>query len=368
MFITVVPSTFDQLLQPSYQRELNKLVKILPFSLPVFKTENLDTLLRLLDDLKTLDESIRQLIYRLDSYIDDFTKVKNASSNKIQSSLEHGISWNQSKFSLLTPIPELVHELDNVASTIDEQLRDNTSEHSKLTATHQELSKKVSGPLSTRSVNDLLVNTEVISTDSLVTILIVIPSADINRFVNTYETVSEYVVPRSAQLVIADASSSMYAIVVYRPKLDVVQEVFSNSGWIVRMDHLNTKASNEGTLASRLKEMTLEMEDMRASLIHWVDSALDEVVSLFFHLKFIVCRVEALLRFGPISSDSKSLMIIPQRVGVKSRVIELFCRTLASEQFFRGDTAISEEDLPFVFGSIECLVLLSGVVDYSSLG
>ncbi|KAL0220618.1 hypothetical protein RCL1_000472 [Eukaryota sp. TZLM3-RCL] len=76
MYLSTLPAAFDALLTLPKSRDLSRIATFFPFSLPIFRAENLDSLLSLSDDISLVIDQVTQLLHRLESSLDSVTKEK----------------------------------------------------------------------------------------------------------------------------------------------------------------------------------------------------------------------------------------------------------------------------------------------------
>lgn len=131
----------------------------------------------------------------------------------------------------------------------------------------------------------------------MTTILIAVPNNLVADFYKTYETLTEFVIPRSAEVIAKDQEFTLFGVTLFKK---FQQEFITNARehrWHPRTDF----TYNEEVLNNLRKEFDLtqatEMK-LKNDLIRLSKTAYLDIVASWFHIKVIRTYVEAVLRYG----------------------------------------------------------------------
>ncbi|KAL0220365.1 hypothetical protein RCL1_000219 [Eukaryota sp. TZLM3-RCL] len=248
----------------------------------------------------------------------------------------------------------LLSDFKTQCFAIDEQLKNFLSEYSSLSTELNEIIKKSSGSVLTRSLSDVISSQNIIETENLTTIFVAVTINETCNFISQYEFLSEDVVPSSAKFIASDKMYRLYSIIVLKKSLDQILAKISAKGWIIR--HEISSEKEEISIEDEKQRLEFELSDCISSLIPWIHAAFDDVTTIFLHLNIMKCKVEANLLFGPSSSDFTSFLIVPTGKVVKKTLLDSILVLMNSKnnsKIRNQKVLLEEEDLPFV-----CISLL----------
>lgn len=85
-----------------------------------------------------------------------------------------------------------------------------------------------------RDLSDLVPPGELVETENLVTLVVVIARSNTPEFMKSYEGLTEWVVPRSARLVTEDSEYSVVSVVLFRRVVDDFKAAARAKGYQVQ--------------------------------------------------------------------------------------------------------------------------------------
>jgi len=169
--------------------------------------------------------------------------------------------------------------------------------------------RKQTGSLGVKALHDVVRKDHfIMDSEYLQTLLVVVPKASENEFLNVYERWSSLVVPRSAQVITRDEESILFGVVVFKKVLGDVMDKARENKYIPR-DYVY----NEEAIEAERREMSslgATARDQKTSLLRLFRTNFSEVFAAWIHLKMLRVYVEAVLRYG-LPPDFQVMAVFP---------------------------------------------------------
>jgi len=164
-----------------------------------------------------------------------------------------------------------------------------------------------SGSLLTRDFTNILRNIELVETDFMTTLLVVVPSNDEKLFLREYESYTEFVVPRSAELIIEDDQYKLFSIVTFKKFVEEFKHKARKHKFTVRKHEPNVNLSQDVK-----DDLTSKLDRKKKDLNRFCSTNYGEVFKYWVHLKAIRIYVESVLRFG-LPANFRAVIIEPEK-------------------------------------------------------
>lgn len=187
-----------------------------------------------------------------------------------------------------------------------------STDYSQSKTALQAVLRRSTGSLAVRDVSQIVPEDILVSTENLKTVVAIVPKASVDEWVSGYETLSEFVVPRSSTVVEEDTDYAAFAFVLFRRVADDVKAAARAKGFQVK-DVAGTDvtegAGEEGEevvgisatrseTAARVEMLTKEVEKKRDALNRWCLVSYAEAFTSWIHVTAIRLFVESILRYG----------------------------------------------------------------------
>ena len=133
----------------------------------------------------------------------------------------------------------------------------------------------------------------IVDTENLVTLFVVVPSHMKHDLYTKYETLSSNVVPRSAALVAKDETNEMYSVVMFRRVADSFKTAAQQNGYIVRtfdkrkfIETFNNSDNQSGGGRNSDSRGAAEtaMKEQEGKLYEWCLASYTECFSAWMHI------------------------------------------------------------------------------------
>ena len=256
------------------------------------KFESLDSLMTLSDDLVRIDTQIGMVVRRLCNVWVDINKEIKFNEKWNETDLTQ-FRWDDKKYPYTETAKTLTTRIQKDIQQIEVKLRDLVS---KYQTTQRELAietKRESGTLLTRRLESTIKQEHIIDTEFLVSTFVVISKMQKKEFLKSYESLSDYVVADSAELVASDEEFEMYRVVVFKIFLDEFKMNCRTAHYTVR------EYKKEDTVVETNKQSLQEsIENQKKLLIRYCEANFSHVLHAWFHMKILRLFTDSVLHYG----------------------------------------------------------------------
>lgn len=273
------------------------------FKLPEFQIKTLDSLVQLSEELSKLDNTLGSSVSKVVDIIDNlepnklFNETRVVNGRSAYSTVEN-FSWNTSKYRVDKPIKTLVDLISNDALSLDNDVRLMYQLYQTAKSNFLAADRKKNGDLSIKSLHEIVRPEHfVLDSDHLTTVLVAVPKTLVGDFEKSYETITQFVVPRSAQEIAADSEYVLFAVSLFKKYQQEFVTACREHKWHPRTDFVYSEEN--------LNELRKEFDTTRATeskskidLMRLAKTAYSEIFAAWFHIKAIRIYVESVLRYG----------------------------------------------------------------------
>ncbi|TRX98708.1 hypothetical protein FHL15_000050 [Xylaria flabelliformis] len=287
-----LPSTLDSL-----KATVADNGSVVPFSIPNFKIGTLDALVQQADDLVKLDTACQALVAKVDDslrtlYDGDDQK---ADAQKVVNDNPALYSHACTMLANLETNGDPVYQQDLV--TADNDVKGKLNQYNQVKTNFTALQRKQTGNLATKSLTPI-VDPKFLVQDSeyLETHLIAVPTNLRKDFIKSYETLTERVVPRSAEEIAHDDEFILYAVTTFKRNGAEFQQKCREQKWTPRQyKHVEGGKEEE---KRELERVAREEKKVRGEALRMVHTGWSESVMIWVHAMALRVFVESVLRYG----------------------------------------------------------------------
>ncbi|XP_076798196.1 V-type proton ATPase subunit C 2 isoform X1 [Arvicanthis niloticus] len=354
------------------------------FAIPDFKVGTLDSLVGLSDELGKLDTFAESLIKRMAQSV---VEVMEDSKGKVHENLlaNGGLKekmkclkidltsfvthfeWDMAKYPAKQPLVNVVDTLAKQLAQIETDLKSRTAAYSVLKANLENLEKKSTGNLFTRTLSDIVSKEDfVLDSEYLITLLVIVPKSSYVQWQKTYESLSDMVVPRSTKLIAEDNEGGLFTVTLFRKVIEdfkvkakenkfIVREFYYDEKEIKREREemtrlLSDKKQQYQTSCVALKKGSATYRDHKVKvtplgnparptagqidrdresegegegpLLRWLKVNFSEAFIAWIHIKALRVFVESVLRYG-LPVNFQAVLLQPHKKSATKRLREV---------------------------------------------
>jgi V-type H+-transporting ATPase subunit C len=275
----------------------------------------LDSLMSLSDDLVKLDmlaEGTAAKIYR--QLFDLTGDEPTINGVKVETYAMRQFEWDEAKFQMKTPLRELSESISGRIAGLDEELKTKVTEVNNLKGILQGYDRKTQGNLLVRSLVDVVTNPDdVLETEYMTTMMMAIPKHSSKEFLENSQTMSQYVVPRSAKLLYEDLEYGLYRVVVFKKSAEDFKAAARDRRYTIR--DFSFEATKQADEAAKKETDKAEFDRLKGLLTNWCKINFAEAFTMMMHLKAIRIFVESVLRYGLKAGrpNFKAFVLMPNK-------------------------------------------------------
>ncbi|XP_052601801.1 V-type proton ATPase subunit C 2 isoform X3 [Peromyscus californicus insignis] len=308
------------------------------FAIPDFKVGTLDSLVGLSDELGKLDTFAESLIKRTAQSV---VEVMEDSKGKVHENLlaNGGLKekmkclkidltsfvthfeWDMAKYPAKQPLVSVVDTLAKQLAQIETDLKSRTAAYSVLKANLENLEKKSTGNLFTRTLSDIVSKEDfVLDSEYLITLLVIVPKSSYVQWQRTYESLSDMVVPRSTKLIAEDSEAGLFTVTLFRKVTEDFKVKAKENKFIVREFYYDEKE-----IKREREEMNRLLSDKKQQygpLLRWLKVNFSEAFIAWIHIKALRVFVESVLRYG-LPVNFQAVLLQPQKKSATKRLREV---------------------------------------------
>mmetsp|Transcript_66551 Transcript_66551/g.110659 ORF Transcript_66551/g.110659 Transcript_66551/m.110659 type:complete len:377 (-) Transcript_66551:366-1496(-) len=274
------------------------------FELPAAKLRvgTMDSLMSLGDDLTKIDMVAEATAFKLFKTVDD---MKKESGGKGEEPKINGVpipnvvkdwEWDEAKFQLKTPLRELVESIAGRIAGLEEELRTKMAELSAIKAAVTQFERKTQGNLMVRGLDDIVTEEDILETEYMCTIFVVVPRNSYKEFHENYMKMADYVVPLTAKIISEDSEFGLFTVVTFKKSAEQFKTSCREKRYTVREFTFNeAKIESDG---KEKDEKIAEYQRLKGLLTSWCTINFAEAFGMTLHLKAIRIFVESCMRYG----------------------------------------------------------------------
>ncbi|KAJ2617694.1 Vacuolar ATP synthase subunit C [Coemansia sp. RSA 1365] len=302
------------------------------FLLPALKIGTLDTLVKLSDELSKHDTvceaTVTKFIDTLHSLTDVTNKALAASLQVDGKSVDQYVktfSWNNSKYRSDRTLPEIVAQIAESMGTIEHQLRTKLTQYNAIKNSLATVKRKQTGNLSVKSLNGIVSREDCISqSEFLQTVFVAVPRNLTKDWKNSYERLTDMVVPRSSKKISEDSEYVLYSVVLFKRVIDEFSNKARDMRFIVRDFVYDEEAMAKDRAMA--EEVIEQEEDLLDNISEWLKGSFGDVIAAWIHIKALRVFVESVLRYG-IPPDFLPVLVTPntkQSSKIKQQLADFY--------------------------------------------
>ncbi|XP_035467168.1 V-type proton ATPase subunit C 1-B isoform X4 [Scophthalmus maximus] len=179
-------------------------------------------------------------------------------------------------------------------SQVETELKCRAAAYNSVKTSLQTLEHKLSGNLQTRSLNDIVRKEDLVVSEYLTTLLVVVTRGSFLQWERTYESLSEFVVPRSSRKLHEDGEGGVFSVTLFKRAVCEFKAKAQESKFTVREYSFDLE---EKTQQER-QRLGVHKKEQYGIFVRWLKVNFNEVFVAWIHVKALRVFVESVLRYG----------------------------------------------------------------------
>ncbi|XP_059209685.1 V-type proton ATPase subunit C 1-B [Centropristis striata] len=271
------------------------------FSIPELKVGILDSLLSVSDDLSRLDTLTESVIKKTHHCM---REVMEQSSDKVlENALANGVDlmsymtkfqWDKAKYPTALPLSSLADIINKEVSQMEMELKSRTMAYNSVKMSLQSLDHKGHGTLQTLGLNNIVRKEDLVVSEYLTTLLVVVTRGSYLMWETTYESLSDFVVPRSSRKLYEDTEGGLFSVTLFKRAVCEFKAKAQESKFTVREYSFDVEAKKQ----EEIRQHRARKEEQYGVFVRWLKVNFSEIFVAWIHLKALRVFVESVLRYG----------------------------------------------------------------------
>ncbi|KAI9540996.1 hypothetical protein NQZ68_035283 [Dissostichus eleginoides] len=277
------------------------LVSCCRFSIPELKVGILDSLLSVSDDLSKLDTLTESVIKKTHQCM---REVMEQSDDKVlENALANGVDlmsymtkfqWDKAKYPTALPLSSLADIITKEVSQMETELKSRAAAYSSVKTSLQSMEYKLHGSLQTCSLNDIVRKVDLVTSEHLTTLLVVVTRGSYLQWERTYESFSQFVVPRSSRKLYEDGEGGVFSVTLFKRAVGEFKAKAQESKFTVREYIFDLEAKQE----QERQQRSVHKKEQYGIFVRWLKVNFSQVFIAWIHLKALRVFAESVLRYG----------------------------------------------------------------------
>jgi len=199
--------------------------------------------------------------------------------------------------------------------------------------------RKASGSYATRDISDVVKQKHIVDSEYLQTIFVAVPKISVKEWFQCYEKLTDFVIPRSSELIDQDNEYHLFRVIVFKKVADEYKEKLREKKYTIRDFVLDENRGHDR------QKMESECEKQKKLLIRWCKTNFSEAFVAWVHLKAIRIFVESVLRYG-LPTNFQAMLLMPKKgkeIRLRKALLELYGH-LSSKALFKDMKEDDDDD------------------------
>ncbi|XP_070699037.1 V-type proton ATPase subunit C 1-B [Pempheris klunzingeri] len=271
------------------------------FSIPDLKVGILDSLLSVSDELAKLDTMTESVIKKTHQCMREVMEqstdkvLENVSANGVDLvTYVTKFQWDKAKYPTALHLSSLADIINKEVSQMEAELKARAAAYNNVKSSLQSLEHKLEGSLQTCSLNDIVRKEDLVVSEYLTTLLVLVSRGSYLQWERTYESLSEFVVPRSSRKLHEDGEGGLFAVTLFKRAVCEFKVKAQESKFTVREYSFDLEEKKQ----QEMKQLSVHKKEQYGIFVRWLKVNFSEVFVTWIHLKALRVFVESVLRYG----------------------------------------------------------------------
>jgi len=240
-------------------------------NVPDLRVGTLDSLMALSDDLQKIDHYVENVTHKVEKDLRSHSRTSSEALTINQTPVDHYLTrfkWEEARYPIKSSLRELVEKIQSQVSSCDDELKSRSADFNSVAGSLNAIQRRLGGSLMTRSLHEVVKPRDVVNSNSLCTLFVVVPRSSVKDWTSKYETMCQFVVPRSSRQCAEDNENTLHSVVLFKRVVDEFKQKCRDNRFTVReYDYDADAVAKEKEEQSKLE---MDKERMWSSLTRWL--------------------------------------------------------------------------------------------------
>ncbi|KAJ7991036.1 hypothetical protein DPEC_G00293070 [Dallia pectoralis] len=254
--------------------------------------------------------------------------------------------WDRAKYPTALPLKSLADIIAKQVSQVETELKSRGAAYNQVKSTLKGLELKTEGCLQTRTLTDIVKREDLVYSEYLTTLFVVVSKASYAQWEKTYESLSEFVVPRSSRKLHEEEEGAIFTVTLFKKAVTEFKANAKQHRFTIREFSFDQNECQKREMA----RLSLDKKEQYRTFVRWLKVNFSEVFVAWIHLKVMGVFVESVLRYGlPVSFQT--LLLQPDKKHAKKlreKLSSLFGHLDPTASTMPSTTLDVDHDMPGV--------------------
>uniref|UniRef100_A0A3Q4GZH1 V-type proton ATPase subunit C n=1 Tax=Neolamprologus brichardi TaxID=32507 RepID=A0A3Q4GZH1_NEOBR len=230
-------------------------------------------------------------------------EVLESSDKVLENALANGVDlmnfmikfqWDKAKYPTSLTLSSLAEIINKEVSQVEAELKSRSAAYNSVKASLQNLEHKLDGNLQTCSLNDVVRKEDLVVSEYLTTLLVVVARGSYSQWERSYESFSKFVVPRSSRKLYENGEGGVFSVTLFKRAVCEFKAKAQESKFFVRDYSFDLEEQKQ----REIMQLSFHKKEQYGIFVRWLKVNFSEVFVAWIHLKALRVFVESVLRYG----------------------------------------------------------------------
>uniref|UniRef100_A0A3P8REX1 V-type proton ATPase subunit C n=1 Tax=Astatotilapia calliptera TaxID=8154 RepID=A0A3P8REX1_ASTCA len=202
--------------------------------------------------------------------------------------------WDKAKYPTSLTLSSLAEIINKEVSQVEAELKSRSAAYNSVKASLQNLEHKLDGNLQTCSLNDVVRKEDLVVSEYLTTLLVVVARGSYSQWERSYESLSKFVVPRSSRKLYENGEGGVFSVTLFKRAVCEFKAKAQESKFFVRDYSFDLEEQKQ----REIMQLSFHKKEQYGIFVRWLKVNFSEVFVAWIHLKALRVFVESVLRYG----------------------------------------------------------------------
>uniref|UniRef100_A0A3P9BTC7 V-type proton ATPase subunit C n=1 Tax=Maylandia zebra TaxID=106582 RepID=A0A3P9BTC7_9CICH len=230
-------------------------------------------------------------------------EVLESSDKVLENALANGVDlmnfmikfqWDKAKYPTSLTLSSLAEIINKEVSQVEAELKSRSAAYNSVKASLQNLEHKLDGNLQTCSLNDVVRKEDLVVSEYLTTLLVVVARGSYSQWERSYESLSKFVVPRSSRKLYENGEGGVFSVTLFKRAVCEFKAKAQERKFFVRDYSFDLEEQKQ----REIMQLSFHKKEQYGIFVRWLKVNFSEVFVAWIHLKALRVFVESVLRYG----------------------------------------------------------------------
>ncbi|XP_013864792.1 V-type proton ATPase subunit C 1-B [Austrofundulus limnaeus] len=202
--------------------------------------------------------------------------------------------WDKAKYPTALPLSSLTDIINKEILQVETELKTRSTAYNSVKANLESLEHNQNGNLHTCSLNGVVKKEDLVVSEYLTTLMVVVSRESFLLWERSYESFSEFVVPRSSRKLFEDREGAIFSVTLFKRAVRDFKAKAQQSKFMVREHSFDVEEKQQ----QEITKLRVQKKEQYGIFVRWLKVNFTQVFIAWLHLKALRVFAESVLRYG----------------------------------------------------------------------